>query len=200
MNKENNMCGGEVEEGEIVEELRQLRVEADEMDDENSFGMDETGIYSSESGNFGIGKEESAHPDGFKGYGEGCKMNSSSWTPISDDVTVLTAAIESLHERLLQVEKTLDIRDGLLPCSGRKSKQISRDAMLTIIVETIESYARFGCPKLLLKKHLSERLEISFHDSQYYNKKLSMVLKYGLAQNLFSFCKKEQLFKKRENV
>ena len=168
--------GVEVEDGEIVEKVKVLT-----NDLEETCGM--TGSTSLEGQTDGLEKHDAMMAPGISNFEENA---------------IFTAAIDSLHERLVHVEQLLNIHGAgnvNLAACRRTSRQISRDAMLEIIIETINSHGL--CGRNLIRKQLSDRLQIDFH-SQYYCKKLSAVLKYGLAQNLFSFCKREQLFKKLE--
>ena len=122
--------------------------------------------------------------------------------PLPDEVWM--AALDSFDKRLSKVEKFLNIgavEDGDTLESKKRdqkpSKTISRDEMLAVMIDAITHLGttEFGIGKSLMRRYVSERLGIDFANSQYYNKKLNTLIRFGLDQKLFTFDKKNQLFK-----
>ena len=136
---------------------------------------------------------------------------SDFWTPpigggvmgnfvVGDEVWM--AALDSFDKRLAKVENflsigTVDDGDTLESRNHKPSKTISKDKMLAVMLEAITELgtAEFGIGKSLMRGYVSERLGIDFATSQYYNKKLNTLIRFGLAENLFTFDRKNQLFK-----
>ena len=135
---------------------------------------------------------------------------SDFWTPpisgvrgnfvVGDEVWM--AALDSFDKRLAKVENFLNIGtvhdgDTLESRNHKPSKTISKDKMLAVMLEAITELgtAEFGIGKSLMRGYVSERLGIDFATSQYYNKKLNTLIRFGLAENLFTFDRKNQLFK-----
>ena len=123
--------------------------------------------------------------------------------PNLEENVVLMTAIDGLHDRLRRVETFLNMdgdgkQFGALEACQRSSRRISKDVMLQILVDTINSHEKFGIGRPLIRKILSEKLSVEINESSYYSKKLNSVIKFGLDKNLFTFCRKDALFKKCE--
>ena len=135
--------------------------------------------------------------------------SSDFWTPkeagefpLPDEVWM--AALDSFDKRLSKIENFLNIgavEDGdtleSRKSDQKPSKTISRDEMLAVMTDAITHLGttEFGIGKSLMRRYVSERLGIDFANSQYYNKKLNTLIRFGLDQKLFTFDKKNQLFK-----
>ena len=104
-------------------------------------------------------------------------------------------ALDQFDKRLTKIEQFLSM-DGDKK-SDRPSKNISRDQMIEAVVASIKelSSSNFGIGKSLIKKYVSERLGIDLVNSHYYQKRLNVIIKYALSQNLFSYDKETHLFK-----
>ena len=104
-------------------------------------------------------------------------------------------ALDQFDKRLTKIEQFLSMDGDKKP--DRPSKNISRDQMIEAVVASIKelSSSNFGIGKSLIKKYVSERLGIDLVNSHYYQKRLNVIIKYALSQNLFSYDKETHLFK-----
>ena len=104
-------------------------------------------------------------------------------------------ALDQFDKRLTKIEQFLSMDGDKKP--DRPSKNISRDQMIEAVVDSIKelSSSNFGIGKSLIKKYVSERLGIDLVNSHYYQKRLNIIIKYALSQNMFSYDKETHLFK-----